>query len=267
MIRVRVRRKKNGVPILTKAKIEAIAEAILAGYNPGLGAEPAAVDIEHLAETHMGLEMDYQDLSHNRSILGMTVFSDCLVPVYDADRNEAKHIRAREGTILIDNSLLSASQIRRGRFTVGHELGHWLLHRHCYAMDAGQLPLCSNPEFFIRCRRVDIENRRRQLVSDDDWLEWQADCLSSALLMPRKAFALAAWRRFRSVGIEARFYARGTHISLDLWTDYLTFELADLFEVSIQAARIRLENLQLIRKKRETGCFTKDKGTHRRQCR
>ena len=154
-------RRANGIPILSRNEIETIAQSILTDYKPGIEIEPAAVDIEHLAEAYFDLQMDYQDLSHNRSILGMTVFADCSVPVYDGKKDEAKHIWVQEGTILIDNSLLKDDQIQRGRFTVGHEVGHWVLHGCYYAPHRGQLPVLTNwKQPVVRCRRADIGFQR-----------------------------------------------------------------------------------------------------------
>ncbi|HHV07319.1 MAG TPA: ImmA/IrrE family metallo-endopeptidase [Firmicutes bacterium] len=247
MVKIYFRRKKSGVPILRKNEIEAMAELLLRDYDAEVLKEPGALDIEHFAENYVGLEMDYQDLSHNRSILGMMVFADCLVPVYDAERNEAKYIKANEGTLLIDNGLLRDDQIRRGRFTMGHEVAHWLLHRNKYKPGQGQAPsfACSTRPF-IKCRTWDVGNRRRKFTSDDDWMEWQADYMSSALLMPRSTFTKAVLEKFNSVGIDAGYYEWGSNIALDLWIQFLGYELADLFNVSVTAARIRFENLQLV---------------------
>ena len=67
--------------------------------------------------------MDYQDLTHNRSILEH-IFNDCNIPVYDANTNKAKRIAVNEGTVIIDNSLLE-DLIKTRRFTLAHEFAHW----------------------------------------------------------------------------------------------------------------------------------------------
>lgn len=36
-------------------------------------------------------------------------------------------------------------------------------------------------------------------------------------------------------------------MEMDLWTEVLSFELADIFDVSVTATKIRLRNLGLIR--------------------
>lgn len=249
MLKINFRRGRNGIPILRKTEIELIAEMLLYDYNPQMLHEPQPLDIDHFAEDYVGLDMDYQDLSHNRSVLGMMVFHDCFVPVYDPTKKEAKHIKACKGTVLIDNSLLSDSQIPRGRFTVGHEVSHWLLHKSKHEFNYSQLyPACG---YYVKCRASDIESKRRKFVSDEDWMEWQADYMSSALLMPKSMFSKIVIQKFRYAGIKANYYERGSDIALDLWTDFLPYDLADIFEVSVTAAQIRLENLQFIRERME----------------
>jgi hypothetical protein len=86
MIRVDFRTKKNGVPILSKDEIEYIAEAVLRDYKPELLDNPGVMDVEHFSECYASLEMDYKDLTHDHSILGMTVFNNCYIPVYEGHR-------------------------------------------------------------------------------------------------------------------------------------------------------------------------------------
>jgi Zn-dependent peptidase ImmA (M78 family) len=246
MVKIDFRMKRSGVPILRKAEIEAIAERLLGDYNPKVWDEACPVDIDHFSESYVGLEMDYQDLSPNQSILGMMVFDNCLIPVYDAKNKVAKYIRAAEGTVLIDNSLLMAGQIQRERFTIGHEVAHWLLHRDKYKPRKGPPLSTSQVSSFVKCRTWEIERPRRKLTTDDDWMEWQADYMASALLMPRRLFSQVVLQRFARIGLKTDYYVRGTDISLDLWIDYLSYELADRFNVSVTAAKIRLENLGLV---------------------
>ncbi|MGR6836728.1 ImmA/IrrE family metallo-endopeptidase [Syntrophomonas erecta] len=251
MIQVDFRTKKNGVPILSKDEIEYIAEAVLQDYNPKLLDNPGVLDVEHFSECYASLEMDYQDLTHDRSILGMTVFNNCYIPVYDPENDRAKKIPVDEGTILIDNSLLEDDQLRRGRFTLGHEASHWLLHRQIYVVNKNQISLFDDLEEekqpVIKCRTTDIECvGKKRLVTDDDWMEWQADYMASALLMPKKAFSKLVEGELKSAGIDDGYYQIGTDFEKDLWADVLGYELADTFEVSVTAAKIRLRNLRLI---------------------
>ncbi len=104
----------------------------------------------------------------------------------------------------------------------------------------------------IKCRTSDIAyGGRKQLNTDEDWIEWQADYMASVLLMPKNAFATAARDKFRYNKIGKDFYQMGTDFEMDLRTEVITYELADLFQVSVTAAKIRLINLGFIKEEQD----------------
>jgi len=259
MIDIRYRSKSNGVPVLSKVDMDSIAEFILRDYNEKVLSEPYPLDIDRFAEFYVGLQMDYQDLTHNQSILGMMVFNNCKVPVYDASKQEAKYISVSEGTALIDNSLLDEDQRRRGRFTVGHETSHWIFHRKKYRRkNENQLSLFGGIEDktkpVIICKTVNVEGiaQKNNFSTDENWIEWQADYMSSALLMPKVTFTMVVQNLFKKVGIQEGFYVKGQDSDLDIWVGEMPRYLADIFDVSIQAATIRLKALNFIRGKTAT---------------
>lgn len=255
MINIKFRSKSNGVPILSKNDMDSFAEYILCDYNKKVLSEPSALDIESFAEIYIGLQMDYKDLSHNRSLLGMMVFNDCKVPVYDAEKQEAMYLSVEEGTALLDNFLLETDQKRRGRFTIGHETSHWIFHRKKYWVNLNQLTLfggLDNSEPIIRCKTANVEGiaQKSYFSTDDDWMEWQADYMASALLMPKVTFTFATQKLFKQVGIQEGFYEKEQNRDLDSWAEnILPLTLAEIFDVSNKAAAIRLKSLKLVREK------------------
>lgn len=68
--------------------------------------------------------------------------------------------------------------------------------------------------------------KKGNLVTDNDWLEWQANQFSSSLLMPKSAVLLL----YRSIGDKK----------------LLLQEMPKIFNVSNEAARNRLKNLKII---------------------
>ena len=68
-----LRVKNNGVPILSKAEIDAIGERFVQDFQPEVLTNPSPVDIEGFIEFYLGMTPDYQYLSHNGVYLGMTV--------------------------------------------------------------------------------------------------------------------------------------------------------------------------------------------------
>lgn len=251
MLQPNFRKKSNGVPVLSKDEIETMGEMIIADYSPSLLADPGVLDVDDFIEYYANLEVDYKDLSPDQSILGMIVFNDALVPVYNPVNDSMQNLPVEEGTIIIDNSLLEDDQIRRGRFTQGHEIAHWFLHRHIYLDNKNQMTLFDSLlEPAIKCRNTDIErSTKRELVTDEDWMEWQADYMASTLLMPKLPFQKAVSKLFREAGIRNDYYEIGTDDDYDLWAQILPQFLADIFDVSVTAATIRLQNFDFIRYK------------------
>lgn len=244
MINFSFKSKANGVPILSKNEIEFVSEMILEDYDSSLLNTPKALDVEHFLECYADLDVDYQDLTHNQSILGMIVFNDGYVPVYDKEHNKAERLPVEVGTVLIDNSLLEDGQTRRGRFTVCHEISHWFLHKGMYTVDKNQISLFDDEPktTAIKCRSVDIESAgKKQLITDDDWMEWQADYLASALLMPWQPFKDLAEMYIKKLGLQKQFQKGGAYV--DYLLDGVARYVSEAFEVSITAAKIRLKNL------------------------
>jgi Zn-dependent peptidase ImmA (M78 family) len=254
MVKLNFRTKKNGVPILSKYEIEEMAEMIIRDYDEDIYSNPKSLDIEHFSEYYAELELDYQDLTNNKSILGMTVFNDCYIPVYDAVHNKAKKIPVHEGTVLLDNSLLAEDQLRRGRFTLSHEVSHWFLHQEKYRTDKNQVSIFDDKQSqpVIKCRATNIEsNSKKKLITDDDWIEYHADHMAAALLMPKKAFTNVVKDKFSSAGIRSRYYKIRTDFEQSVRLEEITYEIADIFDVSLTATKIRLMDLGFVKDEQE----------------
>ena len=73
--------------------------------------------------------------------------------------------------------------------------------------------------------------------------------MASTLLMPKFPFRKAVSKLFREAGIRNDYYEIGTDDDYDLWAQILTQFLADIFDVSVTAATIKLQNFDFIRYK------------------
>jgi Zn-dependent peptidase ImmA (M78 family) len=104
------------------------------------------------------------------------------------------------------------------RTTIGHELGHVILHRDIAAGAAGGL---------MRCASSDMRSRPRS--PNYDPVEYQANMMMAALLMPAEVF-------------------REAHTAAEITNDRdydIINDLATDFDVSAQAVKIRLGELNL----------------------
>lgn len=194
-------------------------------------------DIELLVEGHLGCELDlYADLPSD--VLGMTAFASKQKPRV---RINAALTSAR------DDSDAGIGTVGRWRATIAHEASHVYLHRYLYepefAQTAGANHLTSDHGESVQClhrditpEHADVTSTRRRL----DWREVQANIGMAALLMPRRLFNRAALRQMTDSGL-------GTSVAAGS-PEYqeLTNALAAMFNVSRQAAQIRLKSTSLV---------------------
>ena len=208
-----------------------------AGLAPTISSP--AVDLEALLEIHLGVKLDLH-ARLQEDVLGVTQFLRGKRPLVSINGNLTSRVETEEVPIRI---------LGRFRATLAHEAAHVILHRRLYDVPLEQgsfFPELQGPaNSLVRCLKQDISFTRRNF----DWKEVQANRGMAALLMPRQVF-VALVRDF----VEAdnnddsiwRIPESGSPASLSLLV-YLNHK----FEVSQEAARIRLESLGLIRMSNE----------------
>jgi hypothetical protein len=199
-------------------------ELIAASVMP----QPPAVrvDIEALIEGHLGALVDY-GVDLPPQLLGFTEFT--------------KPPRIGISRVLTDAATRPDALpaiLGRWRATLAHEAAHVLFHAPLYApLEAEPGRPNSQP---IRCSRATLEG----LNPGTDWREVQANKGMGALLMPKTLFEARA---------AAAFEARGRFVppvsAAEDAIEPIVRLLASAFEVSMQAARIRLHVLGFV----ETG--------------
>jgi hypothetical protein len=130
----------------------------------------------------------------------------------------------------------------RWRATVAHEGCHVILHRCIFNLNASQgslfdvdEPAEAPPMRLQRCLKRDVAYARMA----SDWRELQANQGMAAMLMPRPVFVAACRAEFARLGVE-RIDQR-TPLA-----DTLARRMAELFQVSRQAAAIRLGTLKVL---------------------
>ena len=230
------------LPYLPVEEIEASASRVLADYGRTQGREVRApVPVEEILRTHLKLCLGFDDL---RARLDMP---DVLAAIW-LDRRE----------VMVDERLdpdERPSMLGRYRFCLAHEIGHWQLHRFLHELQRLHADLFGgNAAPSIICR---TSNQR-------DRIEVQADVFAGCLLMPRSE-VVRLWQQI--VGPErlklSELRRRGAELlaAAAVWRGRVSTDpraqgndlielvihpLADAFEVSPQAMRIRLERIGLI---------------------
>lgn len=164
---------------LSRKDIEAIAEKYIEAYMklPELKDTPIyRIDPELFLTRVLGLNIGYEHLSYDNSLLGITAFEEIVVKVLDgSDREEDLLIDGN--TVLIETDLKHDGKYKgRKNFTLMHEGSHQIFKR-LFPNDYGK-----NASAPLRCYRANSERSGRIT----DWEEWQANALASATLLPPK---------------------------------------------------------------------------------
>lgn len=229
---------ENGIPVLSANDLEKFGDALISDFCPEVISKPQAVDIKAFSELYMGFKQDFQYLSHSGFIMGMMVYDDTdFIPVYNPQKNEAEYIHADKDTVIIDSMLLEKNQEHRYRFTLAHEAaGHGVLHRSLFEKRNDNVVSLGSAHNWLQCtnKTVQAEKSAAGKKSSIDWMEWQANSLASAVLMPRLSVgnALKKIDTFKFCDLEFACCA----------VSYIT----QVFNVSEQAALIRLQKLGYI---------------------
>ena len=166
--------------ILSYEDIKHIADAVskdFYGVTPIDVQRPFCFPVEDFASVHLGLSVAYAQLSDDGSVLGVTAYRDTEYTVKTCD--VTKVILLKRNQVMLDISLAGFSddinaKCRR-RFTLAHECAHQILFQLETQEGAAA---CRKPYALCRARRP------RLLRTREDWREWQANALGSALLMP-----------------------------------------------------------------------------------
>ena len=151
--------KSNGLYLLNRQNIEEIATGILEEHMPAVLNSPCAVNIKWLAEEEYGLDIQHYFLTYDSSILGLIAFARENITVIDNTFHKIK-TEVEEGTVIIERTLMGRSNFCRYRFTLAHEVSHWLIHRPFHSPTNKQYECRTANQSYIACRITDIENKK-----------------------------------------------------------------------------------------------------------
>ena len=222
------------VPFKTNSAIELAATALLRQYEreSGVKIEPP-VPIDDIVEKHLGLTIEVVDLRRLLGVpdvLGATYFHDKIVRIEES-------LEGKEG---------------RFAFTLGHECGHWVLHRPVVEAQRATLPLfavetVAPPPPPVVCRAGQQQERA----------EVQANQFAAALLAPAD-WVRAAVRELHGERVPtwAGLHERRKRGELDEQLRSLAASViaqGGFTNFSNEAMRHRLVELKLVADAAETG--------------
>lgn len=252
MINCNIRRKRNGVPIMTYEQIDNIAIALIQDYDRSLLKKPKAIDIEDFLEFYLGLKIGYADLTHNQSILGTIALTNGTYITYDKEHNSIFERTLKAGDVLIDNILLEKRSERRRNFTIAHEAGHYITLKPLidkYKEESRYLSNNNLQSNVIQCSAKHLNygggKPYYKRKTNEEWREYYADNMGAALLMPKPTVGIVANDIFVKYNIEKQIVLNVNNNSTIAAYD-LSENIAKIFNVSKQAASIRLKKLKYI---------------------
>ena len=234
------------VPFLSGGEIELAATRLLVEFSGGRIRPP--VPVENIVEKHLKLTLGFDDL-HER--LG--------IPRSGNEPEVLGALWAESREVLVDESLDPdeyPEQEGRYRFTLAHEIGHYCLHKDFLTSPAQQ-----GADLFGFSKAPTVIYRESQAKVR---IERQADSFASCLLMP-KPWVRIVWRELFSRSNALVFSAwpgsdwtkpplgwreSGLLAETAAADEYFFYRaskpMAAEFGVSVQAMRVRLEQLGLL---------------------
>ena len=166
----------DGIPILNRNEIEELAKKLLTSFDPtalnSITLTPL-MEIANFLNSPAIPENDRLTIIFNKELGTSNVGQKYLGRF---------HIKSR--TIFIAPWLVVADYNSDPRFcfTLAHEIGHYILHREVQLRGPHNEfeKELSDSEDDLFLDRTAIKNSPR------DWLEWQANCYASSLIMPKE---------------------------------------------------------------------------------
>jgi Zn-dependent peptidase ImmA (M78 family) len=216
-----VRDKSGRFPLCPRWEIyeleQKCEETILSSMRQRYGFEPIRVPTEAVTELieDLGADLDVERSLSNEQyeVFGYTEFE-----------------RGKRPLVVISRELwLRRYRSNRLRMTLAHELAHVLFHRWLY----DRYPVKGGPQL---CYWQNL----LPATGVVDWMEWQAGYGGGALLMPEsyiRRMVATFFRRRR----ERPPVRKGEHAALTL-----AERVASIFDVSLEAATVRLTKLKII---------------------
>ena len=225
---------------LSRFDIEAIADKYVQAYMalPDVrNTQIYRIDPELLLEKVLGLNVEYQHLSYDGSILGMTSFTEMGVQVFEDDDNEAFFFLDGK-TVLVEKDLNFDSKLKgRKNFTLMHEGSHQIF-KMLFPNDYGVTQKSAGVHYYK------ANSERNKPISD--WEEWQANTLGAAILLPENLIKQGMYlfslgekieclNKIYFPGVYKRFDALINSITNDSILPYcvLAFPLENIFSFSI----------------------------------
>jgi Zn-dependent peptidase ImmA (M78 family) len=215
--------KIDGLKKLSSKQIDTIASNLINEFNPNILNYGLSTPLNHILDflgSKYNLTFKFSDLNDE--------LSNDILGYFDSEKNEIK-------------INFKVKDTPREPFILAHEIGHFILHKN----------LKVNKVVYNNFKDTSFSFFEQSYVlrNPKNWIEWQANCFASSLLMPELSFRAILILNQKELGI-----SKAGRIFLDDQecnkSDYkeLIKRLSSHFNVSKLSIEYRLNDLKLIEK-------------------
>jgi hypothetical protein len=219
------------VPIIEKEQFDDVATEFLSEFCPEALSTPMPIPVDEVVK-RMGLKVKEIQLTKHFTIFGQIVFGDCTIEYYDRNERTYKPLEVSRGTILVDPNVYFMRNVGCMNNTIIHECVHWYKHRKYHEL----VKTYNSDALLISCR-VNETTKYKKQWTPEDWMEWHANGIAPRILMPRSMTI----KKIEEL-IKKNELLFGIHDRLNIMEN-VVYELADFFQVSRIAAKIRMLDL------------------------
>ncbi len=218
------------IPYISTDDLEYRAEEFLTKHCKEALEEPMQLPLNKIL-INMNVTVFHAPLG--KRIFGKTFFAQSTEKIYNDD-NEVEDKQIYERTILIDPDVFFFRNIGTYNNTVIHECIHVEYHSNYFELQK----LINSSLKSIACK---VNKGSKQLNTNEqkalDFMEWQASMLAPRILMPAKTTKIKYQQLISEINQDFPSYLKGKKMEI------LIDRLAEFFQVSKQAAKIRLIDL------------------------
>lgn len=223
------------VPVIYGENYDEEATRFLKKYCPEALETPMPVPLENIAEAMGVPPINYEKhLSPDFSVFGRICFTEENIDVYD-QTGMPETITAKRGQIFIDNDTYLLCNVGCLRNTIAHELFHWARHR-LYATIKRLLDTPNYKSTKCRIRPQGATKRKDEPLTDEEWMELQANSISPRIIMPKQT------AKPKAIEILKKHKYNPKTADEEVLRNAIA-ELAEFFQVSKQLATVRLAQL------------------------
>ncbi len=226
--------KINGLKRLSSAIIDDIACHFLNEFNPNIleyALTTPLIEITKYLKDEKSISVEYSTLKDN--------FGNNVLGYFDLLKQR----------IIINNSIIDTSQFP---FVLAHEIGHCVLHSN----------LKINQTIYNNFKDVHFNFFQQSYIlkNDKNWIEWQANCFASCLLMPKNSIILRLITIQKALGIskQGSIFLDNQNCNKKDYMEIVNY-LSNFFGVGKISIEYRLNDLGLILRPKKEYNFDEEK--------